>query len=208
LGEGAIGLYTVVLNGPLGLLGRRASPWAASCQLISCRAGPALWAENEAQPSPTSCSCRPGPEKIVLGSCSCQAKKSWYGLAHGPRAKWPSILLRALPRARRAGEVWRSALTKGGAWCGRRWGYGRRVYVLGACGCWAGPVQLDQAQDTMAMVPAARRSVWGRKRRRRKKDKAWVRDPHWVNVIVKPLEGWSIKLTISYVDIVIESTLL
>jgi hypothetical protein len=92
LGEGATGLYTVVLNGPVGLLGRRASPWAASCRLISCRAGPALWAENEAQPSPTSCSCRPGPEKIVLGSCSCRAKKSCYGLAHGPRAKWPSIV--------------------------------------------------------------------------------------------------------------------
>jgi hypothetical protein len=89
---GATGLYTVVLNGPVGLLGRRASPWAVtSCRLISCRAGSALWAENEAQPSPTSCSCRLGPEKIVLGSCSCQAKISCYGLAHGPRAKWPSI---------------------------------------------------------------------------------------------------------------------
>jgi hypothetical protein len=81
----------VVLNGPVGLLGRRASPWAASCRLTSCRAGPALWAENEARPSPTSCSCRPGPEKIVLGSCSCRDKKLCYGLAHGPRAKWPSI---------------------------------------------------------------------------------------------------------------------
>jgi hypothetical protein len=91
LGEGATGLYTVVLNGPVGLLGRRASPWAASCRLISCRAGPALWADNEAQPSLTSCSCRPGPEKIVLGSCSCRAKKSCYGLAHGPRTKWSSI---------------------------------------------------------------------------------------------------------------------
>jgi hypothetical protein len=92
LGEGATGLYTVVLNGLVGLLGRRASLWAASCRLISCRAGLALWAENEAQPSPTSCSCRPGPENIVLGSCSCRAKKSCYGLAHGPRAKWPSII--------------------------------------------------------------------------------------------------------------------
>jgi hypothetical protein len=91
LGEGATDLYTVVLNGPVGLLGRRASPWAASCRMTSCRAGPALWAEDEAQPCPTLCSCRPGPEKIVLGSCSCRAKKSCYGLAHGPCAKWPSI---------------------------------------------------------------------------------------------------------------------
>jgi hypothetical protein len=91
LGEGATGLYTVVLNGLVGLLGRHASPWAASCRLISCRVGPALRTENEAQPSPTSCSCRPGPENIVLGSCSCRDKKSCYELAHGPRAKWPSI---------------------------------------------------------------------------------------------------------------------
>jgi hypothetical protein len=89
-----------MLNGPVGLLGRHASPWAASCRLISCRAGPALWAENEAQPNPTSCSCRPGPEKIVLGSCSCRAKKkSCYGLTHGPRAKWPSILAAPLGRS-------------------------------------------------------------------------------------------------------------
>jgi hypothetical protein len=91
LGEGSTDLHTVVLNGSVGLLGRCASPWATLCRLISCRAGPALWAENEAQPSPTSCSCRPGPEKIVLDSCSCRAKKSCYGRAHGPRAKWPSI---------------------------------------------------------------------------------------------------------------------
>jgi hypothetical protein len=70
LGEGATGLYTVVLNGPVGLLGRRASLWAASCRLISCRVGPALWAENEVQPSPTSCSCRPGPKK----SCWARAR--------------------------------------------------------------------------------------------------------------------------------------
>jgi hypothetical protein len=84
----------VELVGPFGLVG----PWAivpahraSSGRLISCRAGPALWVENEAQPSPTSCSCRPRPEKIVLGSCSCRAKKSCFGPTHGPRAKWPSI---------------------------------------------------------------------------------------------------------------------
>jgi hypothetical protein len=32
-------------------------------------------------------------QKIVLGSCPCRAKKSCYGLAHEPRAKWPSIVV-------------------------------------------------------------------------------------------------------------------
>jgi hypothetical protein len=73
-------------------IGPRASTWAASCRLFSCRAGLTLWAEVAAQPSPTSCSCRPRPEIIVLGSCSCRAKNSCFGLAHGPRAFWPSIL--------------------------------------------------------------------------------------------------------------------
>jgi hypothetical protein len=41
--------------------------------------------------SPTSCSCRPEPNSIVLGPCSCRAKMSCFGLAHGPRAIWPSI---------------------------------------------------------------------------------------------------------------------
>jgi hypothetical protein len=43
--------------------------------------------------SPTSCSCRPKPNNIVLGSCSCRAKMSCFGLVHGPRAIWPSIQL-------------------------------------------------------------------------------------------------------------------
>jgi hypothetical protein len=62
-------------------VGRRASPWAASCRLISCCAGPALWAENEAQPSPTSCSCRPGPKK----SCWARARVGPKNRAMG----WP-----------------------------------------------------------------------------------------------------------------------
>jgi hypothetical protein len=71
--------------------GPRAGTWAASCLQFSCRAGPALWADIAAQPSPTSCSCRPRPDNIVLGSCSCRAKKSCFGPTHGPRAFWPSI---------------------------------------------------------------------------------------------------------------------
>jgi hypothetical protein len=71
--------------------GPRAGTWAASCLQFSCRAGPALWAEIAAQPSPMSCSCRPRPDNIVLGSCSCRAKKSCFGPTHGPRAFWPSI---------------------------------------------------------------------------------------------------------------------
>jgi hypothetical protein len=81
----------VGLAGPVVLMGHRARVRAVSGRLFSCRAGSALWAENEAQPSPTSCSCQPRPEKIVLGPCSCRAKKSCFGPAHGPRAKWPSI---------------------------------------------------------------------------------------------------------------------
>jgi hypothetical protein len=79
----------VELVGPVGLVG----PWtivpahrAPSGRLISCRAGPTLSAENEAQPSLTSCSCQPRPEKIVLGSCSCRAKKSCWARARvGPK---------------------------------------------------------------------------------------------------------------------------
>jgi hypothetical protein len=41
--------------------------------------------------SPTSCSCRPRPDAIVLGLCSCRAKISCFGPAHGPRAKQSSI---------------------------------------------------------------------------------------------------------------------
>jgi hypothetical protein len=84
-------------------LGGSQAGWASrahgpSCQgagrsgrLFSCRARLALWAQIEAQPSPTSCSCQPRPEKIMLGPCLCRAKKSCFGPAHGPRAKWPSI---------------------------------------------------------------------------------------------------------------------
>jgi hypothetical protein len=43
--------------------------------------------------SPTSCSCRPEPNNIVLGPCSCRAKMSCFGLAHGPRVVWPSIII-------------------------------------------------------------------------------------------------------------------
>jgi hypothetical protein len=88
--------------GPFGLMGLVPAQWAASCRPISCRARPARWAEIATQHCPTVGSCRPEPEKIVLGSCSCRAKKScWtrahvgkkscFGLAHGPRAIWPSI---------------------------------------------------------------------------------------------------------------------
>jgi hypothetical protein len=72
-------------------IGPRADTWAASCLKFSCRAGLALWAEFAAQHSPMSCSCRPRPDSIVLGPCSCRAKKSCFGPAHGPRAFWPSI---------------------------------------------------------------------------------------------------------------------
>jgi hypothetical protein len=71
--------------------GPRASTWAASCWVFSCRVGPTLWAEIVAQHSPMSCSCRPRPEIIVLGSCSCRTKNSCFGPAHGPRAIWQSI---------------------------------------------------------------------------------------------------------------------
>jgi hypothetical protein len=66
--------------------GPRAGTWAASCQAISCRVGPTLLAEVAAQHSSTSCSCRPRPEKIMLGSCLCRAKLSCFGPAHGPHA--------------------------------------------------------------------------------------------------------------------------
>jgi hypothetical protein len=77
-------------DGPVGLLGYRASPWATSGRPDSCRAGLSLWIEIAAQHSPTSCS-QPRPEIIVLGSCSCRAKFSCFGPAHGPRAFWPTI---------------------------------------------------------------------------------------------------------------------
>jgi hypothetical protein len=73
--------------------GLHAGTWAASGQGVSCWAGLTLWAEIIAQHSPTSCSCRPRPEIIVLGSCSCRVKKSCFGPAHGPGAFWPSIVL-------------------------------------------------------------------------------------------------------------------
>jgi hypothetical protein len=41
---------------------------------------------------PTSCSCRPEPNSIMLGQCSCRAKMSYFGLAHGPCAIWPPIV--------------------------------------------------------------------------------------------------------------------
>jgi hypothetical protein len=49
--------------------------------------------------SPILCSHRPEPDNIVLGSCSCRAKKSCFGLTNKPRAKWPSIEARACPIA-------------------------------------------------------------------------------------------------------------
>jgi hypothetical protein len=76
-------------DGPSGLLGL--VPAHASCWVFSCRVGPTLWAEIVAQHSPMSCSCRPRPEIIVLGSCSCRTKNSCFGPTHGPRAIWPSI---------------------------------------------------------------------------------------------------------------------
>jgi hypothetical protein len=94
-GKSGAGLCMPVNLGQLGQSGfwARASTRATSCRLISCRARPALWAEVAAQHSPTSCSCRPRPEIIVLGPCSCRAKNSCFGPAHGPRAFWPSISL-------------------------------------------------------------------------------------------------------------------
>jgi hypothetical protein len=78
-------------DGPVGLLGHRASPWATLRRHDSCRAGLAWWAEIAALHSPTSCSCRPRPEIIVLGSCSCRVKLSCFEQIHGPHAFWPTI---------------------------------------------------------------------------------------------------------------------
>jgi hypothetical protein len=80
-----------MLDGPVGLLGHRASPWVTSGRPDLCRVGLARWVEIAAQHSLMSCSCRSRPEIIVLGSCSCRAKLSCFGPAYGPRAFWPTI---------------------------------------------------------------------------------------------------------------------
>jgi hypothetical protein len=60
---------------PDGLLG------VVPFDFMSC--WPTLWAEVAAQHNPTSCSCRPRLEIIVLGSCLCRVKNSCFGQAMG-----------------------------------------------------------------------------------------------------------------------------
>jgi hypothetical protein len=54
--------------------GSRAGTWAASCQAISCRAGPTLWAEAAAQHSPLRARAGPGP-KISCWARTCVGPK-------------------------------------------------------------------------------------------------------------------------------------
>jgi hypothetical protein len=101
-------------DGPIGLSGHRASPWATSGQPDSCHAGLARWAKIAAQHSPSSCSCRPRPEIIVLGSCSCRAKLSCFEPAHGPRAFWLTIAAKP-PEVEATGGALVGAEDRGGA---------------------------------------------------------------------------------------------
>jgi hypothetical protein len=83
-GVGVLGFWGKERGAPLYVVGRPGP------QAIVPAHGPhratdfvLAWADTAAQHSPTSCSCRPSTEIIVLGPCSCWAKISCFGTAIG-----------------------------------------------------------------------------------------------------------------------------
>jgi hypothetical protein len=71
------------VNGPVGLLGRVPAHGPLCAGLFRVVPGGHGGLGKQPSTSPTTCSCQPRPEAIVLGPCSCRANISCFGLVLG-----------------------------------------------------------------------------------------------------------------------------